>query len=270
MKKSSNEYYIGESMKIGIIGVGKLATVLVEGLIKTEKATEIILSPRNQSKSQTLSQQYECVRIAKDNQAVVDECDWVFLTLPTSVAESEIKQLTFNQNQSVINCVATLPQVKCQQLIGASIPVYRAFPLPSIAQCCGPLAFYPDNHDIKTFFTGLGQLFPCHEENSFNLFAAMTSQIASHYAELDTKASWLAENGMESIIARNFMNSLTSSLTTMAEHEPHLNFCELSQKAITPGGLNEQVLKSRNAQGVYREIRDSLDTVLGRVQQHSN
>lgn len=256
-------------MKIGIIGVGKLATALVHGLVKINKATNIVLSPRNKANSQGLSNCYQCVTVAKNNQAVVDECDWIFLTLPTAIAANEIEQLTFKANTPVISCISTLSRGECQQLVGHSVPVYKAFPLPSVAQCIGPLAYYPHDTQIETFLSGLGQLFPCKDEAAFDPLASVTSLIASHYSAQATVTSWLVQNDIESTAAKGYLNSLTGSLTVMAEHQPNVDFSELTQDALTPGGLNEQVMKRLGEQGVCRNISASLDAVLNRLQQKS-
>ena len=254
-------------MRIGIIGVGKLGTAIVLGLIKTNKATEILLSPRSKKNSQSLGNKYEHVKVVKDNQTVIDECDWVFLTLPTSIAEEEIRQLTFT-NTSVINCISTLPLSKCQQLIGNIAPVYKAFPLPSIAHCNGPLAYHPHNAEIDNFLVGLGNLFPCEDEDSFLPLATITSLIASHYAFQNTLAGWLTQNDIDSTMARDYLNNLTGSLTQMAQVQPDSDFSELLQEATTTGGLNEQTLTRLRERGVCKEINASLDEILSRLKQN--
>ncbi|MCL9783630.1 NAD(P)-binding domain-containing protein [Vibrio sp. S4M6] len=251
-------------MKIGIIGVGKLATAIVGGLIKTNKADEIVLSPRNKTNSQLLSRRYKHVRVAKDNQAVADECDWVFLTLPPSVATHEIQKLTFSKETSVISCIATLPHTECQKLIGDTVPVYKAFPLPSISHCDGPLAYYPCDAMIKPFLAGMGELFPCKDENAFRPLAAITSLIASHYAVQNTLQNWLVKNDIEPKVARNYLNDLTSSVTHLAR-QTEVDFNELIQSASTSQGLNEQAMKMLSEQGICRDIEATLDSIISRL-----
>ncbi|CAH0543114.1 NAD(P)-binding domain-containing protein [Vibrio marisflavi] len=248
-------------MKIGIIGVGKLATAIVAGLTKTNKATEIVLSPRNMENSQLLSNKYECVKVAKDNQAVAEECDWIFLTLPPSVAVREIEQLTFKSGSSVISCVATLSHSECNQLIGNSVNVYKAFPLPTIADCNGPLAYYPCDTKIKPFLDGLGDLFPCKDGKAFRPLAAATSLIASHYAVQNTLHDWLVENDIEPAVALNYLNELMDSLTHQAK-KSEVDFRELISSASTSQGLNEQAINMLSERGVCQDIKKTLDTIL--------
>ena len=59
---------------IGVVGVGTISSAAVRGLCRSSNA-QFVLSPRNAAKAQALEQEFESVRIATDNQAVVDACD---------------------------------------------------------------------------------------------------------------------------------------------------------------------------------------------------
>ena len=74
-------------MKIGFIGTGAITTAMVEGLCKTENPpSDIVVSPRNKKKAEKLAARFDNVRIAGDNQVVVDECDCIVLAVVPQIA----------------------------------------------------------------------------------------------------------------------------------------------------------------------------------------
>ena len=60
-------------MKLGFIGVGKIATSVVEGIFKAKiNIKEIILSPKNKNNARILKKKFSRIKIAKSNQEVID------------------------------------------------------------------------------------------------------------------------------------------------------------------------------------------------------
>ncbi len=67
-------------MNLGFIGTGKIASSVITGICTSKiKCKKIIISPRNKKIAQTLRRKFKKVIIAKDNQQIIDKCDWVFL-----------------------------------------------------------------------------------------------------------------------------------------------------------------------------------------------
>ena len=66
----------------GVLGVGSIATAIVirlcDGVVEPP---EIVLSPRNAERAADLAAQLPSVRVATDNQQVVDGCDVVVVCL---------------------------------------------------------------------------------------------------------------------------------------------------------------------------------------------
>ena len=46
--------------------------------------------------------------IAKNNQEIVDRCDWVFLSITPTVGQKIIKDLKFKPNQIVVSFISTI------------------------------------------------------------------------------------------------------------------------------------------------------------------
>jgi pyrroline-5-carboxylate reductase len=63
-------------MKLGFIGTGALTAAIVGGLKSiADNSVSVLLSPRNEEIAASLASRYPDVRVASDNQAVLDACD---------------------------------------------------------------------------------------------------------------------------------------------------------------------------------------------------
>ena len=67
-------------MRLGFIGTGNIVSDVVAGICKSKISfKKIIISPRNKNKSKQLKKNFKNVLIAKNNQDVIDNSDWIFL-----------------------------------------------------------------------------------------------------------------------------------------------------------------------------------------------
>ena len=66
-------------MKLGFIGTGKITSSVVTGICRSKISfKKILLSPRNRNVAKKLKKQFRKVSIAKNNQEIVNSCNWVF------------------------------------------------------------------------------------------------------------------------------------------------------------------------------------------------
>ena len=73
-------------MKLGFIGTGKITSSVVTGICGSKISFKnIIVSPRNRSTAQKLKKKFRKVLIAKNNQEIVNSCNWIFLALTPAV-----------------------------------------------------------------------------------------------------------------------------------------------------------------------------------------
>jgi len=76
-------------MKLGFIGVGKIATSVVEGIFKAKiNIKEIILSPKNKNNARILKKKFSRIKIAKSNQEVIDKSNWIVLSCSVGYSKS--------------------------------------------------------------------------------------------------------------------------------------------------------------------------------------
>ena len=105
-------------MKLGFIGSGKIASSVIMGICCSKISfTKILVSPRNKKIANTLKTKFKKVTIAKDNQEIVDKCDWVFLSITPSVGKKIIKELKFRSNQTIISFISTITLAELKKAI---------------------------------------------------------------------------------------------------------------------------------------------------------
>ena len=96
-------------MKLGFIGTGKIASSVIAGICSSKiRFTKILISPRNKKIAINLKKKYKKVFIAKNNQEIVNNCNWVFLSITPKVGENIIKDLKFRSNQTIISFISTI------------------------------------------------------------------------------------------------------------------------------------------------------------------
>ena len=83
-------------MKLGFIGTGKITSSVVTGICRSKISfKKIILSPRNRNIAKKLKRKFKKVAIAKNNQEIINSCNWIFLAVTPSVGQKIIKNLKF-------------------------------------------------------------------------------------------------------------------------------------------------------------------------------
>ena len=118
-------------VRVGIIGVGHLASYLVEGLRRAGQDVEIILSPRNAERSASLAARFGAV-VATDNQAVADAADLIILATRPGDMVAASKAVAFQPGQTVVSVAATLPLEALRPVVAPATAI-RAMPISCAA-----------------------------------------------------------------------------------------------------------------------------------------
>ena len=144
-------------MKLGFIGTGKITSSVVTGICRSKISfKKILLSSRNRNVAKKLKRKFRKVFIAKNNQEIVNSCNWVFLAVTPKVGKKIISELKFRPNQKVISFIATINLAQLKKAIGKKVKIVRAIPLPPISIRKGPVPICPPDQQVKNFFNKLG------------------------------------------------------------------------------------------------------------------
>ena len=144
-------------MKLGFIGTGKITSSVVTGICRSNLSfNKIILSPRSKSVSQKLKRNFRKISIAKNNQEVLNSCNWIFLAVTPIVAQKIIKNLKFKSNHTIVSFISTMTLPQLKKAVKVKATIVRAIPLPPISLRKGPVPMFPPNKKVKNFFNNLG------------------------------------------------------------------------------------------------------------------
>ena len=253
-------------MKLGFIGTGKITSSVVTGICGSKISfKKIILSPRNRSIARNLKRKFKKVVIAKNNQEIINSCNWIFLAVTPNVGEKIIKHLKFKSSQTVISFISTMTLAQLKQAIKVKAKIIRAIPLPPISLKKGPVPIFPPNKKVKNFFNKLGTTVEITNEKLSKNFWSTSGMMAPFYELLSTMSNWLVKRGVKRDKAQKYITSLFVALSEDAVVNSKKNLKHLVKDSQTPKGLNEQGVKELRKAGFYKATNKTLSSILKRL-----
>ena len=253
-------------MRLGFIGTGKIASSVITGVCNSKISfNKILISPRNRSIAQKLKRKFRKVSIAKNNQEIVNSCNWVFLAVTPKVGKKIIPSLKFRSNQKVISFIATINLAQLKKAIGKKVKIIRAIPLPPISLRKGPVPICPPDKQIKSFFNKLGTTIEIKNEKSSKNFWATSGMMAPFYELLKVLSDWLVKRGIKRTEAQKYITSLFLALSEDSVMNSKKDLKYLVNDSQTSKGLNEQAVKQLRKAGFYRSLEKSLNSILKRL-----
>ena len=253
-------------MHLGFIGTGKITSSVVTGICRSKISfKKIKLSPRNKNVAKKLKRQFRKVSIAKNNQEIINSCNWIFLGVTPTVGQKIIKNLKFKSSQTIVSFISTmtLPQLKKDIKVKATI--VRAVPLPPISLRKGPVPLFPPNKKVKKFFDKLGTTVEISNEKLSKNFWSTSGMMAPFYELLNTMSNWLVKHGVKRDKAQKYITSLFVALSEDAVVNSNKDLKYLVKESQTPRGLNEQGVKELRKAGFYRSTEKTLNSILKRL-----
>jgi len=253
-------------MKLGFIGTGKIATSVITGICTSNISfTKILISPRNRVTAQKLKKKFKKVIIAKNNQEIVNSCNWVFLSIVPSVGEKIIKELKFRSSQTIISFISNITLVELKKAIKVKAKIVRAIPLPPISLKKGPVPICPPNKKVKSFFDKIGTTVEIKNEKSSINFWSTSGMMAPFYEFLRVMINWLVKRGVKRDNAQKYVTSLFLALSEDAVVNSKKDLKHLVKESQTPKGLNEQGVRELSKAGFYKSLERSLDSIHKRL-----
>jgi len=253
-------------MKLGFIGTGKISSSVIAGICKSNISyKKIIISPRNRTIAKNLKNKFKKIIIAKDNQEIINSCNWIFLAITPSVGEKIIKNLKFKSNQTIISFISTITLSELKKMIKVKTNIVRAIPLPPISLKKGPVPICPPNKKVKAFFDKIGTTVQIKNEKLSINFWSTSGMMASYYEILKTMSEWLVKKGINRKDAQKYITSLFLALSedAIVNSKKELRF--LVKESQTPRGLNEQGLKEMTKKNVYKSVINTLNSIHKRL-----
>ena len=253
-------------MNLGFIGTGKISSSVIIGIFQSNiKFNKIIISPRNKSVAKYLKKKFYRIIIAKDNQEIIDNCNWVFLAVTPMVGKKIIKNLNFRSNQTIVSFISTITISELKKMIKVKADIVRAIPLPPISLKKGPVPICPANKKVKSFFNKIGSTIEIKNEKQSINFWATSGIMASYYEMLKVMSEWLIKKGVKRDDTQKYITLLFSALSEDAVLNSKKDLKYLVKDSQTSRGLNEQGLREMKKQGVYKSIVNTLNSIYKRL-----
>jgi pyrroline-5-carboxylate reductase len=253
-------------MKLGFIGSGKIASSVITGICTSKISfTKILISPRNKKIANTLEKKFKKVIVAKNNQQIVNNCNWIFLSITPSVGQKIIKELKFNSSQIIISFISTITLSQLKKAIKVKALIVRAIPLPPISLKKGPVPISPPNKKVKDFFNKIGTTIEIKDEKSSINFWSTSGMMAPFYELLRVMTDWLVKRGVKRNNAQKYITSLFLALSEDAVVNSKKDLKYLVKESQTPKGLNEQGVKELTKAGFYKSLEKTLNSIHKRL-----
>jgi len=253
-------------MKLGFIGTGKISSSVITGICGSSiKYSKIYVSSRNSKIAKVLKKKFKRISIEKDNQKIVDNCNWVFLGVTPTVGEKIIKNLKFRSSQTIVSFISTITIPELKKMIKVKANIVRAIPLPPISLKKGPVPICPPNKKVKNFFNKIGSTVEIKNEKLSINFWSTSGMMASYYEILKIMSDWLVKKGIKRLDAQKYITTLFLALSEDAVVNSKKELKYLVKESQTPKGLNEQGLREMNKKGVYKSVISTLNTIHKRL-----
>lgn len=255
-------------MRLGFVGTGNITVAIVTGLCTGAKPPgDIWVSPRNREKAESLASSYNgVVHVGDSNQAVLENCDVVFLAILPQQRQEILEPLVFRQDHLVVHLLAGTTISEVTSLVKPAQRVVRAVPLPCTAIHLGPIAIFPGDDEVSALFDPLGTVISLDSESKLEILSTITSLLAPYYAMLETVVNWGEMQGLDRQDVTTYTASMFGALSVIAETlEGGVDLATLKTECMTPGGLNELAMKIIDSRGGFENIIPALDAVKKKV-----
>ena len=253
-------------MKLGFIGTGKITSSVITGICTSKISYKaIFVSSRNRKIAKKLKRKFRKVKIAKNNQEIVDKCNWVFLAVTPKVGVKILPKLNFRPNQKIISFISAINLAQLKKIVKKRAKIVRAIPLPPISLGKGPVPICPPDNQVRNFFNKIGTTVEIRSERLSKNFWATSGMMAPFYEILKVLSDWLVKKGIKRNEAQKYITSLFLALSqdSVINSKKHLKY--LVAESQTPKGLNEQAVQELRRLGFYKSLERSLNNIIKRL-----
>jgi pyrroline-5-carboxylate reductase len=253
-------------MKLGFIGVGKIATSVIEGIFKAKiDIKEITLSPKNKNNARILKKKFLRIKIANSNQEVLDKSNWIFLSITPKVGKQILKKLKFKNNHTILNFISTIHNQELKKIISPAKNIFKVAPLPMIKHNLGPIIVYPKNKLVEDFFNKLGKVIATNNEKENKKLWVMTSFMATYFEIFNTAHKWFLRKGINKNKSMEYLSHLFKALNNETVKNPNYSMDKMIKEFQTKGGINEELLNKVKKSGVFKNLNKGFEKIYNRV-----
>jgi len=259
--------------RIGFIGAGRMATAMVQSLIRSKLTTadRIVASDVVEEAREALGDMAN-VKVYSEYKPAVEESDVIFLAVkPQVMAEVllELKPL-LTAKHLVVSVAAGVSLTQLGAMLGPKVRLVRVMPNTPIlvgagaaAFCLGPKATFEDAELVQTILNTLGKAIELPER----LMDAVTGLSASGPAYVAVMIEALADGGVCAGLSREIANQLATQ-TVYGTAKMLLETClhpgMLKDMVASPGGTTIAGIHALERGGLRAALMDAVEAATKR------
>ena len=246
--------------KIGIIGTGQLAEYIITGIHRAKAPYKFVVSPRSKEVTLNLRDKFK-VRIAKDNQDVINKCEDILICLPAKDSLKELSKLRFGKDKTLLSAMAGISrELICK---ATNINSVHTTMMPGYANAfnIGPSLLYPEHSSWQVFLSYLGPVFICKNKHEFEVAATIGAISGVSFSLIRTLTKWFEDNGIKPEFAKALViQTLKANLEILSKDDKTID--EIILGVTTPGGITENLNKTLNTKNAMDAWKDGLDNLI--------
>ncbi|MBC7739528.1 MAG: NAD(P)-binding domain-containing protein [Candidatus Saccharibacteria bacterium] len=252
-------------MKIGVLGVGNLATYLVQGA--QTAGHQFLLSPRGAKNASDLAKRFGC-QVATSNQSLVDQSELILVCLPANAGLAILRGLTFRSGQTVCSAMATAATLDdIRQSVAPAEAVLAMMPGYANAFSAGPTFLFPPNPVWADFFAACGPVHEVSDARDFQTAAVFGAMSGASVFLMRRLAAWYEAEGLSPDLARRLVAETFRGNAEVLLQSAE-SFDAICTGVTTPGGITEQLLSDLDRGGALDSWLHAMTRVLHRMAPH--
>ena len=258
-------------MKLGIIGIGNMATAIVGGIIKNGilQPDEIIASRRNTEILNKMKEQY-AIAVTVDNKEVVEKSDIIMLAVKPQFMEEVIKEIKdyVSEEQIIISLAPGKTIQFYQKTFGKVIKIARCMPnTPAlVGEGCTGICFSEsmtelDKNKVFTYLQACGKTEEVSEQLMDVVVAVSGSSPAYVFLFVEAMADAAVLGGMPRKMAYEFAaQAVLGSAKMILETGKHPG--ELKDMVCSPGGTTIEAVKVLEETGMRASVMQAMSACI--------
>ena len=239
-------------MIIGFIGVGKMATAIINGLNKSSH--RIIISGSSLARSRQIAEELE-VEAAASHQELVENADLIILGIKPQMFDKVLTDLNFHQ--PIMSMAAGVTLERLASLTSADLPLIRIMPNLN-AQILKSTTGLCTNDKVSEDLLVIA-------EKDFDTFTALAGSSPAYIALfIEALAKAGVKNGLSKQVALTIATQTvlaTAENLSLGSDSPH----DLIDKVCSPGGTTIAGLMDLERTGLTHSVASSIDTTIAKA-----
>ncbi|EHJ52214.1 pyrroline-5-carboxylate reductase [Streptococcus macacae] len=250
-------------MKIGFIGVGKMASAIIAGLKQTN--FELIISDSSLQKSKEKADTLH-VNFAQSHQDLIEKADLIILGLKPQILPSVLNNL--NITKPLLSMAAGVSLADLAQLSKADLPIIRIMPNLNAQLLQSSTAICRNKNVTEALFKTAKQITDAFgttfeiAEKDFHTFTALAGSSPAYIAlfiEALTKAG--VKHGFSKELSFDIVSQTILATTTyLAQGQDKPN--DLIDKVSSPGGTTISGLLELEKTGFTASVISAIDATI--------